>query len=175
MSIETRNYVIVKVGNRWDLGQLADLESQLLTAFPSQNVFWASNGVMQSLADYAESEGLVSSHSRSADWLQPEVIYVALGWLGGAVATQIVEQAVTATMEAVKGWWRRRREERNRDRAGTVTVVVLSMDGKELGRASLDLDQDDATVQDDSPRTADSTLPSGSDDERPWNPRSAET
>ena len=56
MSIETRNYVIVKVGNRWDLGQLADLESQLLTAFPSQNVFWASNGVMQSLADYAESK-----------------------------------------------------------------------------------------------------------------------
>ena len=33
----------------------------------------------------------------------------------------------------------------------------------------------DATVQDDSPRTADSTLPSGSDDERPGNPRSAET
>ena len=36
----------------------------------------------------------MSSHSRSADWLQPEVIYVALGWLGGAVATQLCGRQV---------------------------------------------------------------------------------
>jgi hypothetical protein len=80
MSTESLNYVLVKVSERGDLRQLAELESELLKAFPSRDVLWTGGGVPQSLAEYAESEGIanVSSDFRSADWLQPEIIYVAL-------------------------------------------------------------------------------------------------
>jgi hypothetical protein len=191
MSAEAKNYMLVKVGKSWDLSQLAEFENELLLAFPSRNVLWAGSGAPQPLADYAESEGIanVSSDFRSGDLLQPEVIYVALGWLGGAVAAQIVEQAVTATMEAVKRWWEKARDRRRRSRStpaesppppatgqgtGSVTVLILGIDGKELGRGRFDLDQDGVPSEAGSLRTADGMSPSGSDERLPP-PESAET
>ena len=47
MSTESLNYVLVKVSERGDLSQLAELESELLKAFPSRNVLWTGGGVPQ--------------------------------------------------------------------------------------------------------------------------------
>lgn len=142
--MEAKDGLLVKISNRWSLEQLSALETQLLEAVPGHRVLWAGAKGPQRLAEYLVPDGSQRPQEdfRSPDWLQQEVIYVALGWLGGTVASHVVDHAVAATVEAVKRWLGKE------DPPRSVIVIILGAHGKELRRQRLASGDDDPGPRD---------------------------
>jgi hypothetical protein len=73
---------------------------------------WLAQAIVGSAAEGAWRSYHPDSEIPKYRWpeqAQIEYIYLVLGWLGGTLSKQVVEQAVNAAADAVRKWWQSRR------------------------------------------------------------------
>jgi hypothetical protein len=122
----------------WAADELAGLTAELQRRFPDRVIESADERWLGQLIAGSAAEGAWRSYHRDPtvpDFRSPgpehvDYLYLVLGWLGGTVSKQVVEQVVkAATAAVIKAMQSRSRKAK---------VILFGPDGEKLGEVEVD-------------------------------------